>query len=82
MKKIVYIILFVFLGVLAQFLLHALIEIPYINLLLHDFEKFGFGLSWGSWELIHHVGTVVLLLAGVLLGFWQGKYWWHKLYEK
>ena len=82
MKKSIYIILFIFLGILVQFLLHVAIEIPYINLLLYDFEKFGFGLSWESWELIHYIGTIVLLLAGVLFGFWQGKYWWYKLYEK
>ena len=81
MKKVIYIVLFTFLGILLQFLVHAAIEIPYISLLLSDFGKFGFGLSWETWELIHYVATVVLLFAGAAFGFWQGKYWWHRLYE-
>jgi len=82
MKKTIYIILFTFLGILLQFLIHAGIEVWYIGLLISDFPKYGFGLSWPQWFIIHHIATVVLLVAGALFGFWQGKYWWQRIYEK
>lgn len=82
MKKIIYIILFTFLGILLQFLIHGLVEIWYIGLLTSNFSRYGLGFSWPQWFLIHHILTVILFLAGALLGFWQGKFWWRRLYEK
>lgn len=81
MKRIIYIISFVVLGVLLQFLLHAGIEIWYINLLLKDFPRYSLGLSWSDWYLIHHTATIILLIIGVLFGFWCGKFFWKKIYE-
>ena len=82
MKKKIYIFLFVFLGFLLQLLIHALIETWYIGLLISDFPKYSLGFSWSQWFLIHHAATVVLFIAGVLFGYWQGKFWWKKIYEK
>ena len=81
MKRIVYIICFTLLGVIVQLLIHAVIEILYINLLLKDFQRYNLGLSWDQWFTVHYIGTIVLLIAGILLGFWQGIYWWKILYE-
>ncbi|OGZ35026.1 MAG: hypothetical protein A2V60_01255 [Candidatus Portnoybacteria bacterium RIFCSPHIGHO2_01_FULL_39_19] len=80
MKKAIYVALFTFLGVLLQFLLHAAIEIPYLGLLNRNFEKYGFGLTWPELLTIHVVLTVVLIIAGVLFGFFAGKYYWRKIY--
>ena len=80
MKQIIYIAAFAFLGVLLQFLAHALIEIWYIGLLLRDFPRYGLGFSWEKWVLIHDVGTVIFFVAGAAFGFWQGRYWWQKIY--
>lgn len=80
MKKAFYIVAFVFLGFLLQLLLHGIIEQIYIKLLISDFIKFGFGLNWGNWYLIHRVFTVVLLVGGLAFGYCQGKYWWPRLY--
>lgn len=82
MKKIIYTISFTFLGVLLQFLIHGLVEIWYIGLLISDFAKYGLGFSWSQWFLIHYVGTVILFIAGALFGFWQGKFWWRRIYDK
>jgi hypothetical protein len=82
MKKKIYIGLFIFLGLLLQFLIHAIIEISYIVLLRANFEKYSFGFSWEQLYLIHHIGTIVLIFCGVLFGLWQGKFWWHKVCEK
>ena len=81
-KKIAYITLFIFLGILFQFLIHSLVEIWYINLLHINFSKYSLGFSWNELFLIHHLLSIVFLIIGALLGFWQGKFWWHKIYKK
>jgi len=81
-KRALYIGLFVLLGLLVQFLLHAVVEIFYIKLLLSDFETYGLGLSFNTWFAIHHILTVALLIMGVAVGYQQGRYWWKRLYGK
>ncbi|TSC62077.1 MAG: hypothetical protein G01um101448_1210 [Parcubacteria group bacterium Gr01-1014_48] len=75
-----YLFLFTLLGVIVSFLVHAAIEIPVIDLLVKDFEKYGLGLTWRQWYSVHHIGSVLLLLLGIMGGFWQGKYWWRVMY--
>ena len=81
MKKIIYIIYFIVLGVIVQFLVHAGIEILFISLLLKDFQKYSLRFPWNQWFIVHYVATIVLLIAGILLGFWQGIYWWKRIYK-
>lgn len=80
MKKTIYITAFTFLGVLLQFLLHAWVEIWYTNLLLKDFAAYGFGLSWQTWFAIHHILSILLLIAGLIFGYKSGQYWWKQIY--
>jgi len=80
MKKIVYIISFTVLGILFQFLIHGLVEMWYISLLIGNFKKYSFGLSWPQWFLIHHIVSLILFVAGASFGFWQGKFWWQRVY--
>lgn len=82
MKKILYIALFTILGIFVQFLIHSVIEIIYISLLITKFEIFGLGLTLAAWFTIHNIFTVVLLILGAGLGFWQGTIWWKRLYSK
>ena len=82
MKKIVYILAFVFLGFLAQFVVHGVVEMIYINLLITKFEIFGLGLSFDTWFLIHTIYGIALLIAGLVAGVWQGFYWWPRIYGK
>jgi hypothetical protein len=64
-----------------SFLIHAIIEIPIIKLLVSDFDRWGFGLSWNVWFILHGVWSVLLFLTGVYFGYKQGKRWWKVLYE-
>lgn len=82
MKKKIYITLFVLLAVFVQFGIHALIENWYIGRLLYNFKKYSFGLDWRALFMLHHVLTWLVLSVSIVLGFWQGKYWWRKVYEK
>lgn len=80
MKRIIYIVLFTFLGALVSTILHGLVELWYIGLLNADFATYGLGWSWETWFMIHAVGSWVLLTAGIAFGFQQGVYWWRVLY--
>lgn len=79
-KRTVYIICFVIFGILAQFLVHAGLEMAMIELLLKDFQRYGLGLSWDAWYFIHHALSVLLLAIGALFGYRQGRYWWNVIY--
>ena len=79
-KKVVYLSLFIILGILLSFLIHAAIEIPVILLLIKDFDKYGLGLSWSQWYLIHYIGSIILLLLGIIVGYSKGKHWWRIIY--
>lgn len=80
--KHIYIVSFVILGILMQFLFHAGIEIWYIDLLVNNFETYGLGLTWAQWLFIHDIATIVLFIAGGVLGYAQGQHWWKQIYEK
>ncbi len=79
-KRTLYIFLFTLLGAMLSLLVHAAIEIPVINLLVEDFEKYGLGLTWQQWYMIHSVGSIALLLLGIIFGYRQGKHWWRVMY--
>lgn len=80
MKKIFYIALFMVLGIILSFIVHAVVEIVMITLLEKEFETFNLGLSWVEWYLVHDIGAVVLFILGVSLGYIQGKHWWRVIY--
>jgi hypothetical protein len=89
MKKIedhhhraVYIGLFILLGIQVQFMVHAATEIWYLNYLLEDFGRYGLGLSWQQWALVDQFASWGFLLAGIVIGFVEGKHWWHRLYGR
>jgi len=69
------------LGILVQFFIHIVVEILYINLLINNFSIFSLGFSWNAWFVIHIIWGTVLLVLGAVLGFWQGVYWWKRIYE-
>jgi|AntRauTorckE6833_2_1112554.scaffolds.fasta_scaffold06232_6 uncharacterized membrane protein len=81
-KRYIYTGLFVLLGIIISFLVHASLELAIIELLLRDFTRWGLGLSWDTWFAIHHVCTVILLVVFVALCLQQGRYWWERVYEK
>lgn len=81
-KKQVYIGAWIVLGILLSTIIHAGLEIFYINLLVSNFKKYSFGLSWDQLVLTHHILSVALLLMGIVFGFLSGKLFWRKIYKQ
>ena len=79
-KRKFYLFCMVILGILLSTIAHVLIETWYIALLIGDFGTYGLGFSWESWFIIHHIATVVLLVLGILFGYWLGVRWWQIVY--
>lgn len=82
MKKIIYISAFIFLGFLVQFIIHGVVETGIISLLIYDFDTYNLGLEWREWVMIHYIGTILLSALGIAVGFWQGRYWWRRIYSE
>ncbi|MFA5853627.1 MAG: hypothetical protein WC866_00935 [Patescibacteria group bacterium] len=80
MKRAFYIFAFTFLGVLLQFLAHALLEMTVISLLLDDFNRYSLGLSWSQWYAVHHMLSLLLLILGIVFGHRWGIFWWQVIY--
>lgn len=82
MKKFIYRLLAVILGILLGFMVHASIEMAVIELLMRDFSRFGLGLTWAQWYMIHGLWTIITLAGGALFGWWVGGRWWQFVYIK
>jgi hypothetical protein len=80
-KRYIYIGLCVFLGVLLTTILHGVGEQAYIALLLSDWDRYAFGLSFETLLQIHHVLSFLLLGIGVIGGYLLGVRWWRAVYE-
>lgn len=82
MKKTIYLFIFVVLGLLVAFMIYTWVEVWHIGLLTGNFSKYCLSLTWDQWQIIYRVFSLISLLIGGLIGFHQGKYWWHKIYER
>lgn len=77
MKKFIYITSFGFLGVLVSTLLHGVNELTVIHFLLADFFLNTISECHVVSGLQYIIGgSVLLLLTGIGVGVWQGKFWW------
>jgi hypothetical protein len=80
MKRTLYLIASVLLGLLLQFLVHAGLEMAVIGSTLSDPNHWGFGWSWPTWLAVHRVASVVLALLGAVGGYCLGVIWWRVVY--
>lgn len=76
LKKTIYIIASIFLGFLLSVIFHSVLEMIYISQSLKNNRSI---LFYGSCSL-HPVIQILIIIAGVSLGYLFGKYWWRKIY--
>ncbi len=84
MKKWLYILCFVVLGIILSFVAHAVIEIAYIQYSLAKGivlvnHTFFIGHPYCVLPVWLQVG---LIAAGILWGYWTGRRLWPKLYDE
>ena len=80
MRRAFYVFCAMVLGFLLQLLVHAGVEIFYINLLLSDFHGWSHGLSWEALWRIHNILSALLAVVGIWFGYWLGVPWWRVIY--
>jgi len=82
MKKSVYIIITSVLGLLLSFIVHAIIEVKYLDWL----ETQGLRAHWygifGKSCALPPLFNYSLFITGVLFGIWLGFIWWDLVYVK
>ena len=80
MKRLFYIGVFTFLGILLSTLVHAGIEIPLLSMMESQLEMTGRSFLADNWWLIHGWGGKLLWFSGALGGFIAGRRFWQILY--
>lgn len=80
MKRILYIVSFAVLGLLVGFLIEAIGEIFYINLLVNDFDRYSFTLPYSSLLTIRVIFGTVLVGGFAIWGTFLGFYFWRRIY--
>lgn len=80
-KRLIYIVGFTLLGWLIAFSIYSFGEYLWLNALVDNFDKYSYGLSWDQWWLIHYLILLFFSFGGIIYGFWQGHYWWDKVYD-
>jgi len=81
MKKTIYIILTIFLGLMLSFIGHALVEVAYINSALSSGREvqgiyfLGFG-----WCALPNWVQYTFSVLGIVGGYFLGQYWWKVVY--
>ena len=79
LKKAIYLLSATILGVLLSFLVHAGIEMIYLNWALKAYDT-GYVVTFYGGCALPPILQAVLLVAGVVGGFLLGRWWWQKVY--
>ncbi len=75
MKKLLYVILFGFLGLIVATIIHGVVELVALDLIFGNPTN-AESVWWTQWELIHLVAGSALWVVGLLLGLYAGFHWW------
>jgi hypothetical protein len=81
-KKKLYRVLFMVLGLVFGFLVHGIIEQGVIRWMLQDFEQATTVISWNQWLFVHNLGTILLIVGGIWIGYYSALWFWPLLYDK
>jgi hypothetical protein len=79
-KKVIYISLFGFLGLLLSAILHAVIEAPTLWLITSDLDKYGDSFVWQNWAMLHRYIGGLIWIVGLVGGLYAGFKYWRIIY--
>lgn len=82
MKRVIYILLTMLLGLLLSFFAHVALEMPALSYLVEGGSHAGEEplLTWAAWKHVHVIGTVLIATLGLLGGRRLGRAWWRVVY--
>lgn len=80
MKKTIYIILSMVLGVMLSFLLHALIEFFFLEYARAHSVYVNWNMDLGASCSLPGIVQLAILLLGIIGGYTIGQYWWRIVY--
>jgi hypothetical protein len=80
MKKIIYVTLFSFLGLLLAALLHGMIEAPILLLITSDLDTWGDSFVWQNWAVLHRYVGGAIWVGGFIGGIYFGLKYWRIIY--
>ena len=82
MKRIVYILLTMFLGLLLSFFVHVALEMPSLTYIVEGGAQVGLVplLTWVQWVPVHRYSTIIIALGGIVGGWFLGRHWWYIVY--
>jgi len=80
MKKIIFIVLAIILGIILSFLVHAIIEIVYLSWVIKSNASIEWVSVFGEEDKCALPIWLIYLLPvlGIIFGFWLGLYLWQK----
>ena len=80
MKHYFYIFCTMVLGSLVGIIVHGFVELPIIALLIFDINKFGLGMTWEQWRIVHDIWSAITFIGGIVGGYLLGIMWWRIVY--
>jgi hypothetical protein len=80
MKKIIYVTLFTFLGLLLATLIHVAIEYPLLTIITNNFEYWQNTFLWQHWPTLHRFAGGAIWIGGAVFGYLMGQRYWRIIY--
>lgn len=81
MKKTIYIILTIFLGLMLSFIIHAFVEVAYIKSALSSGAEIQGTYFLGvGWCALPYWAQYTFPILGIVGGYFLGRYWWKVVY--
>lgn len=75
MKRKIYILLTMFLGLMLSQFVHTGLEMLALTWLVDTGD-----ITWEAWRMLHATATVIIAVAGLVGGWFLGRHWWHVVY--
>ena len=80
MKKTIYVMLTIFLGILLSFLMHALIEFTFLEYARVHGIRVNWNMALGASCSLPGFVQLLIIFLGALGGYFLGQYWWKIVY--